>query len=256
MSRTTHQSRRQIIKTFTLLSASSVLFGKKWFADVVAQVGPSSNQTGGTLRLKLSDFPALAQAGGSVRIGTSALQPISAVCEMPVGLYSPVIINRGNGNQFYALNAACTHEGCAVPIYNSSLGYSRCPHQGSRFGIDGSLQRGPAGSPLLSYTVRLDSVDSLVVDIPEMSFDLTSASVQAGGKVRMSLTFLAFSGIEYEVQTRAELRSNWAADPFSVTPAGPADQAFLAGNNDCATLYVERLDSAGFYAVVMRTQPV
>ncbi len=61
--------RREFLKTFTLLTASSTLFGKSWVATVVAQTTPG----GGLLRLKLSDYPPLQQNGGSVRIGTSAL---------------------------------------------------------------------------------------------------------------------------------------------------------------------------------------
>ena len=249
-------SRRRIIKRFMLLSASSILFGKKWLANVVAQVGPPAAQTGGVLRLKLSDFPALSQSGGSVRIGTSGLQALSAVCDVPIGLYSPVIINRGAGNQFYALNSACTHAGCTVPIYNPSLGYSQCPHQGSRFGIDGSLKRGPAGAPLESYSVRFDGVDTLTVNIPEMSFELVTASVQYGERSRLSLTFLAFSGIEYEVHVRPLLTDNWAGVPFSLTPDGPTDQSYIDGISDYATVYVDQTNAAGFYAVVMRTQEV
>jgi hypothetical protein len=95
-----------------------------------------------------------------------------------------------------------------------------------------------------------------VVEIPDMTFDLTTASVIASGTPRLSLKFLAFSGIEYEVQSRTTLASNWTTVPFSLTPTGPADETFLAGNSDEVTIYVDRAGASSFFAVVMRTQEV
>jgi len=253
------QSRRQVIKTFVVLSASSLLPGGRWTARVLAQMGPTSFETGGVLKLKVSDYPALAQVGGSVRIGTSRLLTTQN-CSIPEGLFYPVLINRAANNQFHALNAACTHEGCAVAIYNSTQGYARCPKHGSRYSIDGTAtlgpDNGPAGSPLQSYIVQFDGVDTLLVGIDEMNFDLTSTSVQEGGVDRMSLTFLAFEFIQYEVQARATVAANWTTVPFSLTPTGPLDQTVLTGNSDYNTVYVDRSAGAGFFAVVMRTRTV
>lgn len=232
-------------------------------ASVLAQMGPLSFETGGALRLKLSDYPTLAQTGGSVRIGTSRLLTADQ-CSLPEGLFYPVLINRTANNQFYALNAACTHEGCTVPVYNSNLGYSQCSKHGSRFGINGICSRGPLenGVPgalvpeLQAYNIQFDGADTLLVEIPDMNFDLTLGAVQTGGPDRLSLNFLAFEFIEYEVQSRATLTSNWTAVPFSLTPTGTADQTFLTGNSDYNTVYVDRSAEAGFFAVVMRTRRV
>lgn len=239
-----------------LLSAASMLMGKKWLTDVVAQIGPTA-QSGGVLRIKLSDFPVLGQTGGSVRIGTSGLETTGTPgCLNPTGLYWPVVINRGAGGVYYALDSACAHQGCVVPTYNPGAGYIQCPAHGSRYGIDGGLIRGPAGFPLRSFATRLDGTDTLVIEIPDMVFDLTSATVSSSGTQRVSLSFSAFFGIEYEVQIRATLKDTWTTAPFSLTPNGPADQTSFPGNSDVATLYVDRLNSSGFYAVAMKTQEV
>ena len=243
-------SRRQFIKTFVLLTASSTLFGRNWTNTVLAQASPD----GGVLRLKLSDYPALSNDYGSVRIGTS---PIDGT-DFPVGLYYPVIINRGPGPVYYALNAQCTHAGCTVPTFDATAKYIQCPCHGSRYAIDGKVVRNPATFPLTSYATRFDGVDTLTVEIPEndTAFDLTTQGVLAGGAQRFSLRFLAFQNINYEVWFRPSLSDAGSIISFSLTPDGPSDQTVFAGNSDFVTAYVERMNPAGFYSVAMQTMEV
>jgi len=248
------QSRREVIKTFTLLTASSALLGRNWVATVLAQVGPSAT-TGGVMKLKISDYPPLKQINGSVRIGTSLLQGPSS-CLGPRGLFPPVLINRGPDNQFYALKADCTHAGCTVPVYNSGLGYSQCPHEGSRFGIDGRLLRGPAGFPLYALVASFDGADSLTVENQDWSIELTTLGVLQGASGRFSLRFLAFRNIEYEVHFREPLSGSDSTVNFSLTPGGPADQNFLWGTDDFETVYVERQGPSGFYQIAMKVSEV
>jgi cytochrome b6-f complex iron-sulfur subunit len=49
----------------------------------------------------------------------------------------------------------CTHLGCTFP-WNGNAGQFQCPCHGSRFGPDGSVERGPADRPLKLARVSLD----------------------------------------------------------------------------------------------------
>jgi Rieske Fe-S protein len=249
--------RREFLKTFTLLTASSVLAGRNWIATVLAQVGPSAAQ-GGVLRVKISDYPALQQVNGSVRIGTSTLVPSGGIpgCSGPAGLFYPVIINRGAGNVFYALSAECTHAGCTVPVYSSATLSMRCPGHGSQYAIDGSVIVGPATFPLISYNARFDGTDTLTVENPDWSIELTTLGVQPGSGGRFSLRFIAFRNIEYEVRFRDTLSGGDGPVNFSLTPTGPADQTFLSGIDDFVVVYVDRVATTGFYSIAMRTREV
>lgn len=49
----------------------------------------------------------------------------------------------------------CTHLGCTFP-WNESTNQFQCPCHGSRFGPDGSLERGPADRPLKLVRVTVE----------------------------------------------------------------------------------------------------
>ena len=94
-------TRRGFIKHFVVGTAFSNVLGRKWFATVLADCEPTT-PTGGMLRVKISDFPALQNAEGSVRL---ALNPFTV--NAPLGAFYPVLVNRGSGNQFYASSSRC-----------------------------------------------------------------------------------------------------------------------------------------------------
>src|SRR5947207_15975757 len=132
--------RRSFIKHFVVGIAVSTILGRKWFATVLADCTPTI-ATAGILQVRLSDFPALQSEQGSVRL---ALNPFNE--SGPVGTYYPVLVNRGTGNQFFALNSRCTHQSCVVPPFDASFGSSVCPCHSSRFRVDGTVI---PGSPAL-----------------------------------------------------------------------------------------------------------
>ena len=76
--------RRGFIKHFVLGTAFSTILGRDWFATVLADCAPTT-PTGGILRVKISDFPALQNAEGSVRL---ALNPFTE--NGPLGAFYPV----------------------------------------------------------------------------------------------------------------------------------------------------------------------
>src|SRR6266498_3887076 len=136
-------SRRGFIRHFVVGTAISTFLGQKWFATVLADCLPSTS-TNGILQVRLSDFPALQNEQGSVRL---ALNPFTETG--PLGVFYPVLVNRGSGNQFFAMSSRCTHQGFVVPAFDASFGASVCPGHGSQFRIDGTVIPGsPAQSNL------------------------------------------------------------------------------------------------------------
>ncbi|MCI0537965.1 MAG: Rieske 2Fe-2S domain-containing protein [Verrucomicrobiales bacterium] len=242
--------RRKFIKSFTLVGASSLLLGKAWRADVLAEIQPVADPNTAIFRLKVSEYPALGMDFGSVRISTSSVAGTRSTSIFPV-----IMINRARANQFHVLDAACTHEGCILPIFNAATRRVQCLCHGSQFGIDGRLLRGPAGQPLFNYNSSFDGKDTLTLEVPDRGFSVTSSRVQTTpGWVE--LQFLGFLGIQYEVHSRASLTDPWRATPFALTSDGPADQMVFKGQDDFAKLYVPTTEAIAFLSVAMRLRQV
>src|SRR5919108_5424242 len=156
-------SRRRFIKTFVVGSAFSTLLGKEWSGTLLADCQPV--QAGaGILRVKVSDYPALANANGSVRL---ALNPFTL--NGPSGAFYPILVNRGSGTQFFALSSRCTHQFCVVPPYSTAANASICPCHASRFRIDGTVIPGSlAPQSLARFTVNFDGTDLLCIEVPNL----------------------------------------------------------------------------------------
>lgn len=247
--------RRRFIKTFAFATAYSALLGKTWTDSLAAEIRTLAVSTTGTLRLKLSNFPALQDESGSVRL---AINPLRADL-MPDGQFYPVIINRGPSNTFFALNSRCTHESCAVPPMEAFTNQMVCPCHGSIFGIDGRRISGLATSALSKYTVKFDGADLLEVQIPSLGYSITGSNVQSagGGNPRLRLDFRALRKVEYEVLYRESLDKQATATSFSATADGAADQtAFSSTTTANVSLFVERQSPAGFYMVAVRVNEI
>ena len=61
---------------------------------------------------------------------------------------------------FSALSLACTHLGCTLEQHPDGF---TCPCHGSRFSVDGTVSRGPAGLPLASLQVEQTAEGRLIV---------------------------------------------------------------------------------------------
>jgi len=233
--------RRRFIKQFVLGTAFSTLFGEEWFATVLADCEPTTS-TGGMLRVKLSDFPALQTDNGSVRL---ALNPFTDTG--PSGFFYPVLVNRASGNQFFALSTRCTHMSCVVPTFGGA-----CPCHGSVFDIDGSVLGGPAVSPLTRYRITFDGADLLCIEIPNLRYVLTSSAVESTIGPRLRLQFQTRLRVTYEVRFRPSLADAGIVTSFSTTEGGLASASVLTGNGGAATIYVDRTADTGIYSVVVQ----
>jgi cytochrome b6-f complex iron-sulfur subunit len=244
-------TRREVIKTFALGMAISNVMGNSWAASLLFDFRPLSHIQTGILQIKLSDFPELSTAGGSVRVGTSPIVRRSAEDTGPEGLFHPVIINRA-ATSYFVLHAECTHAGCTVPRLNAQ-GIMQCPCHGSQFAADGSVRRGPAVQALrrLNFT---EANGTLQIQIPDVFFEIGVARVPSSSRVHLS--FLAFANLTYEVSFRSALDSPLQRVNFAVTADGPLTQTEIAGNDDFAHLYVDRPGTAGFFQITMKTSPV
>lgn len=82
-------------------------------------------------------------------------QVLAATASVPVGsgvVVDGTLLSQPRAGVFEAFAARCTHAGCALKI---SDGVVVCPCHGSRFGFDGSVERGPAVDPLIPRPVTV-----------------------------------------------------------------------------------------------------
>jgi cytochrome b6-f complex iron-sulfur subunit len=65
-----------------------------------------------------------------------------------------VIVAKTSAGEYIAVSAACTHEGVNVQFQSSSNRF-HCPSHGANFNTNGTVQNGPANSPLSKYNTSL-----------------------------------------------------------------------------------------------------
>lgn len=237
------QPRRSFVKTIALMSAGSWLGGKELESIFVADIHAQSSSQVGVFRVNLDSFPALKNELGSVRM---------KVTGMPSS-FSQIIITL-EGGEYKSVTSRCTHEGTTVNPYTSAgnINSLRCPQHGSRFAPDGTVLLGPAGQPLTRYNTTFDGVKTVAVEIPGLGFDITTAAVlhPTTGASRLRIEFPSVNTVRYAVKFRASLTSgDWATIPFSTTIDGAAATNELTGNNTRRSVFVDRVEQLGFYAV-------
>jgi Rieske Fe-S protein len=64
-----------------------------------------------------------------------------------------IVITQPTAGEFRAFSAVCTHQGCMVDAVSG--GTINCPCHGSKFGLDGSVSKGPATEPLSERAVKV-----------------------------------------------------------------------------------------------------
>jgi cytochrome b6-f complex iron-sulfur subunit len=109
------------------LAAAAALCG----FGAAAVAGTSTAQASGTLRVQLSQFPALKKVGGIALVGNLGPTPVAVV--------------RTARNRYVALDRRCPHAGGVV---NASRGGWLCPAHGSTFDLDGDKVSGVTPSGL------------------------------------------------------------------------------------------------------------
>ncbi len=224
------------------------MFGGAWTGTLLGEI-QATTASDGVVVLKLSDFPALQQTNGSIRVSVDAI-----VDDYPAGAFYPIIINRGAGNTFYALSSRCTHRDCVIYPFNGTA--MICPCHAAAFSINGTVTKGPATVNLDSYPVTYDGVNTLQVTIPGLAYSITRCVVTKGTSDRLRIEFPTFDQVEYEIRFRQTFSHPWSVVPFALTLAGTADNTFLTGDGLPKTVFIDRTTSTGFYVVAIRLKPV
>src|SRR5687768_18022201 len=116
-------SRREVIKTFALGAVFSSLGARSWADSFLFELQQAPAFWDGILKVDVNAFPALAEPLGSVRIGTF---PIGANQKTEAWL-KPMMINRGEADDFYVVSAVCTHEECIVRRLDAGSRAMVCP---------------------------------------------------------------------------------------------------------------------------------
>jgi nitrite reductase/ring-hydroxylating ferredoxin subunit len=218
--------------------------GHELCLSVAAACQPSASGAG-ILELNVSQFPALQDVNGSVRLLFSSLQG-----SRPSGPLYPILVNRGAANQFYTLSARCPHQGCAVAAFDPNFSACVCPCHFSRFAIDGGLIAGPATLPLTRYNNSFDGA-LLCIEIPGLGYNVGGFAVQNGNIPRLGLQFPTFLNSQYQIIFRQAVSDPGIPVPFATTPSGSAINTILTGTGNAASVYVDRTSDSGFYMVAV-----
>ncbi len=109
---------------------------------------PAPVVNNGVLEIPLADHPDLQPVGGSIGFANP-------------GGFGAVLIAQTSAGVFEAWSRRCPHQGCSVG-YNHGAQALVCPCHGSRFGLDGSLQQGPATMGLTEYPTTFDGTTVFV----------------------------------------------------------------------------------------------
>ncbi len=91
--------------------------------------------------------------------GLSASNPAKIAPGLTGSDGMPVILTFIAPSTYHALSALCTHSGCQVQAQVAN-GELPCYCHGSMFGLDGSVQRGPAVKGLTIYDSVYDAVNN------------------------------------------------------------------------------------------------
>ena len=246
-------SRRRFIKFVTFGTATSILSGKLWQREVMAYCDPIPGQPQGVFKIRVSDYPALLQSWGSVRLG---LNPVTGGDPFPDGDFYPILINRDDAGKFYVLDCECRHQSCVVPPFNLADSGIHCQCHGSLYWIDGSVLNGPAASPLGAYQFEFDGNDTITIHIQCWAFQVSATALSSDVNSRIQIDFYGNTNVTYELSFRERLLDPWTIASFAITPSGAADQTSIVGSGDNLTVYVDRPTTSGFYAVGMNLSRV
>jgi|SRR5262245_37394389 len=121
----------------------------------LAAVASAITGCGGSSTSATTTFPNLATINSSVSNGAITLTIDAGSPLASTGSAALIATSSGNflvsraGDQFTALTAVCTHEGCVVSTFSS--GTYQCPCHGSQYSTSGSVIKGPASRSLATF---------------------------------------------------------------------------------------------------------
>jgi nitrite reductase/ring-hydroxylating ferredoxin subunit len=223
-----------------------------WQQDLLAHCEPLAGQPDGVFKVRVTDYPALAEAYGSVRLGLNPVYPDNT---FPNGDFYPILINRGASDDYYVLDCECRHEGCVVPTFSTSEFCIQCQCHGSQYDIDGSLISGPAGNALYDYPFERDG-DVLTIQVSCWGFKVQAQPLPSGPNARLRIDFTASPNVTYKVNFSQSPRGPWTTASFATTAGGPLNQTSLTTAGGTVSVFLNRPTATGFFAVEMELTSV
>lgn len=249
-----HIPRRTFLKYVTFGAATSVVAGKLWQREVLAYCENLPGQQDGLFKVRVSDYPALLEDYGSVRLGVN---PVISPAPIDDGRFYPFIITRDGFGNFYVLDSECRHNRCVVPAYDSIEFLIRCQCHGSCYGVDGSVLQGPALQPLHRYQATFDGVDTLTIQIPCWGFKTQATVLPGGATARLRLDFDATKEVTYKVSFAQSPNGPWSPASFATASGDAANLTELTpATSGLVSVYLDRTTATGFYAVGMKLSEV
>lgn len=134
--------RRAFVAQSLFAAAGLVFTSACGDGEIGGPLGPgTAPPLGGTLVVTLSDFPALADVGGTARVDGNT--------------GTPVAVTRTGATSFVALSMVCPHASYK-PIQITAFGF-RCPNHGAEFDEVGDWIGGQRTRDLRAYSVVYDA---------------------------------------------------------------------------------------------------
>jgi nitrite reductase/ring-hydroxylating ferredoxin subunit len=248
-------ARRSWIRRFALGVAGCAVPGRQWRQGFLLEASADGAPESAGVRVSLSEFPALLQDFGSVRLTVNPVGPD----HFPQGDLYPFLVNRCPGGLYKAMSAECLHAHCVVDSYDDLAEGIRCPCHGSVYGIDGVRLFGPApeGSVLRPFPISRVDADTLRVEVPGFAFSAKATPVPASPSSRLRLRFPVHPNVTYEVRRTDGLGPAREPVMFALAADAPLDQTcWTPGDGDPpeADLYVAAVGRAGFFEIAMVLQ--
>lgn len=212
------------------------------------QAAPKSFSADGVLKIRLSDFPALQESYGSVRIGPNPI----GFDHFPVADFYPLIISRDETGAFYAVDAQCKHANCTVPPWSTDTFTIQCPCHGSNYSMDGTVFPDQMSRESLTpYEITYDGEDTLTILVQKFGFCITGRPVTSVAGARFRIEFPTYPSTQYAVMFRESTEEDWTHVPVALTQEGPADTLNVVGTGNPTAVFVPRTTATGFYSVQM-----
>jgi len=235
-------SRREWVKCFALGWAAAVGGAR---STLLADISPGVN-VANVIELKTADFPVLQSTYGSVRLGLFN-QNLAG---------GKMVVTRGPGNVFHAVNAVCTHEANLVDPYDNTefTEAINCYHHGSRYAIDGTIltEATPGQASLTKYNTSYAN-GVVRIELASLNFKLNAVTLQSevGSTKRLALNFNQRQGGVYKVRYTPDLVTTPVATNFALNAGGLANQTQTAAapTSGARTLYVDSTQNLGFYFI-------
>jgi cytochrome b6-f complex iron-sulfur subunit len=111
-----------------------------------------SNSPNDNYSFEYTNFPQLVNAGGSVQVTVQATSGTKNV-----------FVTRVDANTADCVTTICTHAGCTLSPYSPGTQSYTCPCHGSVFSASGTVEVGPATSPLQAYATTITTTGIIVV---------------------------------------------------------------------------------------------